>query len=199
MLDRAARHAEETARTLYPTATAGLPIVFCEPGCYSAVKDDHPLLVSGEARDMALAVAERAVTFEEWAAGRAEEVQKEALASGTTLFREGPTRAILHGHCHQKALTGTGSAAGLLSRIPGCEVVDLDSGCCGMAGAFGYEREHYEISRSVGEQRLLPAVRSREEGDVVVAPGFSCRHQIEHFTGVAPFTTASLLASLIQP
>jgi FAD/FMN-containing dehydrogenase/Fe-S oxidoreductase len=197
MLDLAARQAEDTARTLFPIADAGLPIVFCEPGCYSAVKDDHPLLLSGEAKSMAETVAEHAVTFEEWAASRVDKVLAENGTPRDPLFQNGPNRTMLHGHCHQKALTGNAATVKLLSLIPGCEVVDLDSGCCGMAGSFGYEQEHYDISKAIGERRLLPAIRNRNETDVVVAPGFSCRHQVEHFTGVVPYSTASLLASLI--
>ncbi len=81
----------------------------------------------------------------------------------------------------------------LLRRIPEAEVIDLDAGCCGMAGSFGYEREHYEISRLVGEQRLLPAVRQAGPGAVIVAPGFSCRLQIEHFIGRQALHPAELL------
>ena len=85
------------------------------------------------------------------------------------------------------------SAARLLSRIPDCQVTVLDSGCCGMAGSFGYEREHYTISRAIGERVLLPAIRDKEPDTPVVAPGFSCRHQIEHFTGVEAHSTMTLL------
>ena len=87
----------------------------------------------------------------------------------------------------------------LLRRIPGAEVVDLDAGCCGMAGSFGYEKEHYEVSRLVGEQRLFPAVRQAGPGTVVVAPGFSCRLQIAHFTGRTALHPAQLLHSLLAP
>ena len=197
MLDLATRHAESTARTLSGIAEAGQPIVFCEPGCYSAVKDDHPLLLTGEARSMAELVAAQAVTFEEWAASRVDTILASNGTTKDSIFNSGPSRAILHGHCHQKALTGNAAAVRLLSLIPGCEVIDLDSGCCGMAGSFGYEQEHYEISQAIGERRLFPAIRNRNEGDVVVAPGFSCRHQVEHFAGVVPYSTASLLTSQI--
>jgi Fe-S oxidoreductase len=81
----------------------------------------------------------------------------------------------------------------LLRRLPGAEVVDLDAGCCGMAGSFGYEREHYDVSRLVGEHRLFPAVRQAPPGSVIVAAGFSCRMQIEHFTGQRALHPAILL------
>jgi len=86
----------------------------------------------------------------------------------------------------------------LLRRIPGAEVIDLDTGCCGMAGSFGYEKEHYEISRLVGEQRLFPAVRKADAATVIVAPGFSCRLQLRHFTGRAARHPADLLWSLFE-
>jgi Fe-S oxidoreductase len=86
----------------------------------------------------------------------------------------------------------------LLRRVPGAEVIDVDAGCCGMAGSFGYEKEHYEVSRLVGEQRLFPAVRQADDRTVVVASGFSCRRQIEHFTGRQALHPAQLLNELFE-
>jgi Fe-S oxidoreductase len=86
----------------------------------------------------------------------------------------------------------------LLRRIPGAEVIDLDAGCCGLAGSFGYEKEHYEISRLVGEQRLFPAIRQADDDTVIVAPGFSCRLQIKHFTGRTALHPAELLRAQID-
>ena len=86
----------------------------------------------------------------------------------------------------------------LLRLIPGSEVIDLDAGCCGMAGSFGYEAEHYEVSRLVGERRLLPSVRKAEPADIIVAPGFSCRLQIQHFTDRAAVHPAMLLRSCLN-
>ena len=111
-------------------------------------------------------------------------------------FRAGPKRILVQGHCHQRSLVGMGPTLRLLRRIPGAEVIDLDAGCCGMAGSFGYEKEHYEISRLVGEQRLFPALRKADAETVVVAPGFSCRLQIEHFTGRKAIHPATLLRDL---
>jgi Fe-S oxidoreductase len=87
---------------------------------------------------------------------------------------------VLHGHCHQKALVGTHDTQAVLAMIPGSEVKLVDSGCCGMAGSFGYE--HYDLSMAIGERVLFKAVRNAA-GSAIVAPGFSCRHQIEHGTG----------------
>jgi Fe-S oxidoreductase len=89
-------------------------------------------------------------------------------------------------------------ARALLSRIPGATVTDLDSGCCGMAGSFGYAREHYEISRAIGERRLFPALRGAAPGTTIVAAGTSCRHQVRDFTGAEALHPAVLLRSLVE-
>jgi Fe-S oxidoreductase len=88
-------------------------------------------------------------------------------------------------------------ARALLSRVPGAQVVDLDAGCCGMAGSFGYTRDHYEVSRAIGERKLFPAVRAKAADSVVVAAGTSCRHQIADFTGEKAMHPAVLLESLL--
>ena len=110
----------------------------------------------------------------------------------------GPSAILLHVHCHQKALGRLAPAKALLSRIPGATVVDLDAGCCGMAGSFGYAREHYEVSRAIGERRLLPAARGLRDGSVLVASGTSCRHQVADFTGVRAVHAAELIRSLMR-
>jgi Fe-S oxidoreductase len=187
LLRTAARLAELNTNALYPYAAAGRAIIFCEPSCLSAVREDAPALVRGETRKRADAVAGAAVLFEEYA---------RALVPRLTLSA-GPPSILLHGHCHQKSMGLVGPAKALLSAIPGASVVDLDSGCCGMAGSWGYAREHFDISRAIGERRLFPAVRGREPGTVVAAAGTSCRHQIRDFTGVEAVHPAVLLRSLL--
>jgi len=103
----------------------------------------------------------------------------------------------LHGHCHQKAMGLMPAARALAARIPKCTVVDLDAGCCGMAGSFGYKKEHYDVSRQIGERKLLPAARALAADAVLVAAGTSCREQVKHFTGVRALHPAELLASLL--
>jgi Fe-S oxidoreductase len=85
---------------------------------------------------------------------------------------------LIHGHCHQKALYGTDAMQALLKRVPDLAVSEINSGCCGMAGSFGHEKEHAELSMQIGEDRLFPAVRNAPAGSTIVANGFSCRHQI---------------------
>jgi len=104
---------------------------------------------------------------------------------------------LLHGHCHQKSMGKMAHAKALLARIPGATVVDLDAGCCGMAGSFGYARDHYDVSRAIGERKLLPAARTLAADAVLVASGVSCRHQVADFTSARALHAAELLRSLI--
>jgi Fe-S oxidoreductase len=90
---------------------------------------------------------------------------------------------LFHGHCHQKAATGTEASLALLARLPGAQVEELDAGCCGMAGSFGFEHEHYDLSMKIGGMRLFPAVASSKQSTLIAATGVSCRQQIAHGTG----------------
>src|SRR4029077_5621278 len=110
----------------------------------------------------------------------------------------GPTRILLHGHCHQKSMGLLPATVSLLSRIPGATVVDLDAGCCGMAGSFGYGKEHYDVSGAIAERRLLPAVRAMKPGEVLVAPGTSCRQQVKDLHGATAIHPAVLIRSLLE-
>jgi Fe-S oxidoreductase len=186
MLTQAAQNAEQNVAALYPWAAAGKPIIACEPSCILTIKDDYPALLRGAARQRAQSVAAMCRTFEELA--------EESIAR--SILHPGPAKILVQGHCHQQSLVGMGPTMRLLRRMAGT-VVNLDAGCCGMAGSFGYEKEHYDISRLVGEQRLFPAVRQAKD-TVIVAPGFSCRLQIEHFTGRRSVHPATLLWSLMK-
>jgi Fe-S oxidoreductase len=128
-----------------------------------------------------------------------EELLERELASGRIRLAvaRGPSTVLLHGHCHQKAMGLAAPARALLARIPGASVVDLDAGCCGMAGSFGYVKEHYEVSQQIGERKLLPAARAMQPGTTLVASGTSCREQVKHFTGVRALHAAELIASLL--
>jgi FAD/FMN-containing dehydrogenase/Fe-S oxidoreductase len=188
LLGKAREMASRNTDALYANAASGTPLVFCEPSCLSAVREDAPALLTGEARRRAERVASASVLFEEFAA---------TIASRFTL-RNGPVSILLHGHCHQKSMGLVAPSRVLLARIPGASVVDLDAGCCGMAGSFGYARDHYDVSRAIGERKLFPAVRHKPDGAVVVAAGTSCRHQIADFTGETAVHPAVLLHSLLE-
>jgi FAD/FMN-containing dehydrogenase/Fe-S oxidoreductase len=183
--------AQENTRLLHSRVSGGATFVFLEPSCLSALREDVPALLRGEEQRQALEVAAACFLFEELlertvAAGRA------SLA-----LSPGPRRVLLHGHCHQKSLGAVAPARALLERIPGAAVLDLDAGCCGMAGSFGYAREHFEVSKQIGERRLLPAARAMTDGDVLVAAGTSCRQQVADFTATRALHPAELLRSLL--
>ena len=182
----ARRLAEEATERLYPLAERGKRFAFCEPSCLSAVKEDVPSLLRGEPRRQAETIAQQSVSFEEL-----------ALESPPRLH-PGPARILLHGHCHQKSMGLLAPAQALLSRIPGATVTDLDAGCCGMAGSFGYAEEHFNVSRQIAGRRLLPAVRAMKPGDVLVASGTSCRHQVEDLAQAEAVHPAILLARLLD-
>ncbi len=158
-------------------ATTDGPVVGCEPSCLMMVRDEYRMLLPGDAAATAAAARVR----------QAEELLGEAIDAGALRLDPDAWPAgrtlLFHGHCHQKAATGTAATVALLRRIPGVRVEELDAGCCGMAGSFGFEAEHYDMSMSVGEDRLFPAVRAAAEDVIVVATGVSCRQQIAHGTG----------------
>jgi len=173
MIREAIQNARRNVEVLYPYAARGAFIVGCEPSCVSALRDDYvDLLRSEEART----VARQSVTIEEFLRDRhrAGELNLE--------FSDAKRRVLLHGHCHQKALTGTGAALEVLRLPPGFDVSEIDSGCCGMAGSFGYEKEHYDVSIAIGEDRLFRAVRGAPDAEIAAA-GISCRQQVLHGTG----------------
>ena len=192
LLAAARDRAEHAVRRLHPLAEAGTPIVLLEPSCLSALTDDVPDLLRGDAQRQARKVAAACVLFEDYL--------NRCLDDGSAALslRSGPDEVLLHGHCHQKSLGLVAPAKALLARIPETRVTDLDSGCCGMAGSFGYAREHFDISQRIGERRLLPAARALKPENVLVAAGTSCRHQVHDFTGVRAQHPAVLLRSLIK-
>jgi Fe-S oxidoreductase len=192
LLDAARDRASRNTDLLHPHVRSGDRIVFLEPSCLSAMREDVPALLRGEAQQRARQVADSCVLFEDL-------VERQCTETATLSLRAGPARVLLHGHCHQKAMGLVPPAAALLSRIPGTTVVTLDAGCCGMAGSFGYGREHFEVSRSIGERKLLPAARSLEPDGVLVASGVSCRQQVSDFTRIQPLHPAQLLSGLMKP
>ena len=172
MLAEAREHAAWNVRRLAPYAARGVAIVGLEPSCLLTLRDESvDLLRTDEAR----AVARQSFLLEEF-------LLRERARGLELGFAARGRRVLLHGHCHQKALVGTGPTVAAL-RWAGFEVEEVDSGCCGMAGAFGFEREHYDLSVTLGNRRLAPAVRAAAADTEVVAPGVSCRQQIEHLAG----------------
>ncbi len=166
-------------------AAAGVPVLGLEPSCLLTLADEWPELVPGPA---ARRVAGAAHLAEAWLAARARDT---GVSPG--LAAE-PGRVLFHGHCHQKALAGVKGTAEALKLVRGLDVTVLDAGCCGMAGAFGYERDHYDVSVAVANLALLPALAAAP-GATVVATGTSCRHQIRDLTGRRAWHPLEVLAA----
>jgi FAD/FMN-containing dehydrogenase/Fe-S oxidoreductase len=172
MLAEAREHAAWNVARLYPYAARGVAIVGLEPSCLLTLRDEWVDLVR---TDEARAVATQSALLEQFLLRERER--------GLTLPFKGEGRdALLHGHCHQKAMVGTAPTVAALTWA-GYKVSEVDSGCCGMAGSFGFEREHYDISVALGNRRLAPAVKATPATTEVVAPGISCRQQIQHLAG----------------
>ena len=173
LLREAKREGMKTVLGLDTYLKQGLKVVVCEPSCASALNDDWPDLVEDDALGERLKGGVQMIDV-----FLAREIDSGNL---TCEFTSPHKKILIHGHCHQKALYGTAAMKKVLAKVPGLEVSEVDSGCCGMAGSFGYEKEHYNISRTIAEDRLLPAIRNLDSDTQVVACGFSCRHQIADF------------------
>ncbi len=169
-VEKAKDEAERLLEALAPFVARGVPVIGLEPSCLFTLRDEFLALGLGEA---ARKTAENAFLFEEFLA-------REKKAGRLTLaLKPLPEKtALLHGHCHQKAFGAMSAVQEALALVPDLAVSPIESSCCGMAGSFGYEAEHYTASIAMAELSLLPAVRKAEEGTLVVADGTSCRHQI---------------------
>jgi Fe-S oxidoreductase len=175
LVDEARREARRMLEALNPYLEAGTPIVGLEPSCLLTLRDEISAILPGA---QAKALAARAELFEEF-------VESERAAGRFQLPltpMEGRT-ALLHGHCHQKAFATVGAAVKALQLIPGLTVESFDSTCCGMAGSFGYEAEHYEVSLKIAELGVLPRIRAASADTLLAANGTSCRHQIADAAG----------------
>jgi Fe-S oxidoreductase len=156
-------------------------IVVCEPSCLSAIKDDWLALKCTTPRTEREQIAAKAMLVEDFVERNWESHPGWVKLTRPAATLAGPP-ALLHGHCHQRSLWGTDTSARLLRRLVGDRLKVLDTGCCGMAGSFGFGRGRYDLSMKIGELTLFPAVRAAE-GAVILAPGTSCRHQIHDGTG----------------
>jgi FAD/FMN-containing dehydrogenase/Fe-S oxidoreductase len=167
LVDEARREASKMLDALSPYVAKGVPIVGLEPSCLFSLRDEFGVLVAG-----GNALAKSAFLLEEFL----------AQDLGRLKFKQTKRQLLLHGHCHQKAFDVMPVVEKVLRAIPGMEVQTVQTSCCGMAGSFGYEAEHYDVSMKMAEANLLPAVRSNPEA-ILVADGTSCRHQIADGTG----------------
>jgi len=189
MLGEAKNNAAWNVDQLAEYAERGVPIVGMEPSCLLTLRDEYPdFLRTNDAK----LVARNSFLLDEFL------LQERDTGKVSLSFGANGRKALLHGHCHQKALVGTVPTVALLKGA-GFEVSEVDSGCCGMAGSFGFEKEHYDLSLTIGNRRLAPAVKSASAEVEIVAPGISCRQQIEHLTGRKAKHTAEVLWEVLNP
>ena len=191
MLDEAKAKAREVVEALLPFAEKGIAIVGLEPSCLLTLRDEMLVMGLGDA---AQTISRQALLFEEFlareaAAGQLEKLKSQLQPTGQPI--------LLHGHCHQKAFGAVSPVMDVLKLIPGARPALIESSCCGMAGSFGYEASHYEVSMQMAELSLLPAVRQQPDA-IVVADGTSCRHQIRDGAQREAVHVAALLARLLS-
>jgi Fe-S oxidoreductase len=189
MIEAARAEAGRVLAALEPFAARGVAIVGLEPSCILGLRDELKMLLPGPT---SAAVAKATATFEEFL------VAERAAGRWTHAFRKSPyTRALVHGHCHQKAFGVMPAVVAALKLVPELTVDVIASSCCGMAGAFGYQPRHLDVSLRMAEASLLPAVRNTGRDTVVIADGTSCRHQIHDGAQRTAQHVARLLASAL--
>lgn len=187
ILDEAKRKASALVDHLYTYTIKGLPIIFLEPSCLSMIQDDFSGLL-GYLHEKRQAVSGSSLNFETFLLLNKEKIPPQMLEMKASI--------LLHGHCHQKSSEGTKVFHEVFKLFPQVNLKEIPSGCCGMAGSFGYESEHHDISMKIGELKLFPAIRSADENTWILANGFSCRTQIHDGTGRSARHIAQILSSL---
>lgn len=185
LVDEARAHAAHNARELGRWIRKGYTVVGCEPSCLLTFRDEYPDLIGADASPLASA----SFLLEEFIS------REKAAGRWQARFLPTDRSVLLQTHCHQKALIGSQTLRDVLGMA--YQVEEVDAGCCGMAGAFGYEREHYPISVDLASRRLLPAIASRP-GAILVAPGVSCRQQVLDLAGRRALHPAEALAEALE-
>ena len=187
-LKSARQQAKHNVDLLFDHASQGTPIIGCEPSCLLTLRDEYPDLLKD---DKSKSVAANTYMIDEflWKLHDNNELD--------LTFKDTPRKILFHGHCHQKAIVGTQFSTQILSLPPGHQVELIDAGCCGMAGAFGYEKEHFDLSMQIGGLKLFPAIEAKNQGWDIAVMGISCRQQIENGTGKRPEHLAEVLRQAI--
>lgn len=189
LVEEALAELDRTVRALRPFVARGVPVVGLEPSCLLTLRDELPALDAGPD---AAAVADRARLLTEWLV--------ESAAIDRLELAPLPVRRVrVHGHCHEKAFGADGPTLDVLRAIPDLEIEAIPAGCCGMAGSFGYEAEHADISRRVAELELLPAVRALADDEWLVANGTSCRHQVADLADATGRHVVTVLDAAADP
>ena len=192
LLEEARACASENVEVFAPLISEENPLVGIEPSAILSFRDEYPSLLKGSKGHQAKALAGNCLTLEEFLA---QEAEKRDFSS---YFDAVEREILVHVHCHQRALSRVDASVKALSLASGHSVEVINSGCCGMAGSFGYEAEHYDASMAMGELRLFPAVRAAKKNTIIVASGTSCRHQIEDGTKQKAMHVASVLCQALQ-
>jgi Fe-S oxidoreductase len=178
LLRKAKKIANKNIALLSPLITAATPLVGIEPSAILTFRDEYIDLADDDKLEEAKKLAANVFTIDEFIAA---EIEKGNIIK--EIFTKENRNIKLHGHCQQKALSSVSPTVKILSLPENYSVDVIPSGCCGMAGSFGYEKEHYELSMKIGELVLFPAVRTHGENSIIAAPGTSCRHQVKDGTG----------------
>jgi Fe-S oxidoreductase len=192
LLPTAKRWAAQNVEALRHYAERGVPIVGTEPSCLLTFRHEYPELITGDA---VKTVAEHAFMLDEFILDLATR-EPDAVKA---VFRDDlQLDILLHAHCHQKASIGADPTLNVLRLVPGYNATLVDTSCCGMAGSFGFEAEHYDISKAMGSLRLFPAVEAVGEDTAIAITGVSCRQQIGHFTDRKPRHAIEILADALR-
>ena len=166
--------ATQNIRIFSALVSKQIPLIGIEPSAILGFRDEYPNLVNPDLKQSAEALALKTFTIEEFIANEIERSNIDA-----SRFTKRSQTVYYHGHCHQKVLSSNSYAETILKLPLNYKIQTIDAGCCGMAGSFGYEQEHYELSQQMGEDRLFPSLRAAEKNAIVAASGTSCRHQIK--------------------
>ena len=192
-LRKARKLSRQHVELFFPLVSEKVPLVGIEPSAILGFRDEYPDLVGADLREKALSLARHALLFDEFIV---QEIEAGNITSEQ--FTTKPAQINLHGHCHQKALASVEPSRKMLSLPANYSVEEIKSGCCGMAGSFGYEKEHYDLSMQVGELVLFPEIRKSAREVIIAAPGTSCRHQIKDGTGRVAFHPVEVLWEAVR-
>lgn len=193
LLKKARKLAQANVTHLHPIVDENTPLVGIEPSAILCFRDEYPSLLRGDLQEQAKELSENTFTFEEFIS---RETDKGRISPGS--FRTSKEAIYYHSHCHQKALSSINCGIKTLSILPGSSIQEIDCGCCGMAGSFGFEKEHYQTSMEIAELSLFPAIRNMNPEDTIAVSGTSCRQQILDGTGRQAVHPAQVLYRRLQ-
>ena len=193
LLNKAKNHAEHNVEVLSKLVSPEVPLIGIEPSAILGFRDEYPLIVGDQLKAQAELLKAQTLTIDEFIA---QEYRAGRIRSEQFEYRDEHIK--LHGHCHQKALCDITDTIAMLSIPKGHHVELIPSGCCGMAGSFGYEKEHFEVSRQIADLVLLPAITSAKHNEIICAPGTSCRHQIKDLADIIGYHPVELLFKALK-